>query len=398
MALPDSPARPAAPRPGQSPARSPGARSLSARGRAITAAGACPEPTVPRAFAAGLPALEAFPFDTWSRLVTRRLRRSGRSLLGYGDPAGYGPLREAVAAYLGTARGVTCDARQVIILTSSQQALDLTARLLVDPGDEVWMEEPGYLGGRAALTVAGARIVPVPVDENGLDVARGEALAPLARLAYVTPSHQYPLGVTLSLERRLALLAWAERAGSFLVEDDYDSEFRYTGRPLAAIQGLDSGGRVLYVGTFTKALFPSIRLAYLVAPEDLVDAFVHARTLMDGHTPTLLQAVLADFLAEGHFGVHVRRMRALYHERRDALLEAGATLGPVEAGFHATLHLPEGTDDVAVARRAASRGVEVQPLSRFYAGDETTPGLVLGFAGLAPEAIREGMRRLLDVL
>lgn len=397
VALPDSPAPPPRPRAG-GPVRSPGSRSLSARGRAIAGAGACPEPTVPRPFAAGLPALEAFPFDTWSRLLARRLRRSGRDLLGYGDPAGYGPLREAVAAYLGTARGVTCNPRQVIVLTSSQQALDLAARLLVDPGDEVWMEEPGYLGGRAALTAAGARIVPVPVDENGLDVARGESLAPGARLAYVTPSHQYPLGVTLSLERRLALLAWAERAGSFLVEDDYDSEFRYTGRPLAAIQGLDSAGRVLYVGTFTKALFPSIRLAYLVAPEDLVDAFVHARTLMDGHTPTLLQAVLADFLAEGHFGAHVRRMRALYHERRDALLEAGATLGPVEAGFHATLHLPAGTDDVAVARRAAARGIEVQPLSRFYAGSTVTPGLVLGFAGIAPEAIREGMRRLAEVL
>ncbi|HKV11377.1 MAG TPA: PLP-dependent aminotransferase family protein [Thermoanaerobaculia bacterium] len=397
VALPDSPARPAR----QAPPPSRGARSLSIRGRTIAAAGVCAEPTVPRPFAAGLPALEAFPLETWSRLVARRLRRSGRGLLGYGDPAGYGPLREAVAAYLGTARGVTCSPRQVIVLTSSQQALDLAARLLVDPGDEAWLEEPGYLGARSALTAAGARIVPVPVDENGLDVARGEALSPGARLAYVTPSHQYPLGVTLSLERRLALLAWAGRAGSWIVEDDYDSELRYTGRPLAAIQGLDSGGRVLYVGTFTKALFPGLRLAYLVAPEDLVDAFVHARTLMDGHTPTLLQAVLADFLAEGHFGAHVRRMRALYHERRDALVEAAegrAVLGPVEAGFHATLHLPEGTDDQEVARRAAQRGVEVQPLSTFYLGKAVTPGLVLGFAGISPEAIREGMKILGEVL
>ena len=402
VALPDSPARPAPPRTGRGSA--PGGRALSRRGQTIAAASACVEPTVPRPFAAGLPALDAFPFEVWSRLLTRRLRRSGRELLGYGDPAGYGPLREAIVSYLGTARGVTCSPRQVIVLTSSQQALDLAARLLVDPGDEVWMEEPGYLGARSALTAAGARIVPVPVDENGLDVARGEALAPGARLAYVTPSHQYPIGVTLSLERRLALLAWAERAGSWIVEDDYDSEFRYTGRPLAAIQGLDSGGRVLYVGTFTKALFPGLRLAYLVAPEDLVDAFVHARTLMDGHTPTLLQAVLADFLSEGHFGAHVRRMRALYHERRDALLEASeelggrAVLGPVEAGFHATLHLPEGTDDRAVARCAAAQGIEVQPLSSFHVGNVVKPGLVLGFAGLSPEAIRKGMKTLVKVL
>ncbi|HSF39843.1 MAG TPA: PLP-dependent aminotransferase family protein, partial [Thermoanaerobaculia bacterium] len=210
VALPDSPARPAPSRPGRGAVRSKAARSLSARGQTIATTSACAEPTVPRPFSAGLPALEAFPFETWSRLLTRRLRRSGRALLGYGDPAGYGPLREAVAAYLGTARGVTCSPRQVIVLTSSQQALDLASRLLVDPGDEVWMEEPGYLGARSALTAAGARIVPVPVDENGLDVARGEALAPGARLVYVTPSHQYPLGVTLSLERRLALLAWAE--------------------------------------------------------------------------------------------------------------------------------------------------------------------------------------------
>lgn len=402
VALPDRPDRPA--RPTRGLARRSGRRELSARGRILATQGSCAEPQEVRPFAGGLPALEAFPFDTWSRLLTRRLRRSGRDLLGYGEPAGYRPLREAVAAYLGTARGVACSPAQVIILTSSQQALDLAARLFVDPGDDVWMEEPGYLGARAALAAAEARVVPVPVDCAGLDVARGEDLAPAARLAYVTPSHQYPLGVTMSLERRLALLAWAERAGSWIVEDDYDSEFRYTGRPLAAIQGLDASGRVIYVGTFTKALFPSLRLAYLVAPEDLAPAFIQARTLQDGHTPTLLQAVLTDFLNEGHFGAHIRRMRTLYEARRDTLVEESARafgehaiLGPAEAGFHVTLHLPEGTDDRAAARRASSHGVETQPLSSFYLGglgEVARPGLVLGYGGLVPEAIRTGMRGL----
>jgi GntR family transcriptional regulator/MocR family aminotransferase len=401
VALPEAPAKPVHGKP-RAPA---GRRELSARGRVLAGQDVCPEPLAPRAFEAGLPALEAFPMETWNRLLARRLRRSGRELLGYGHPAGYGPLREAVAAYVGTSRGVVCTPAQVVILTSSQQALDLAARLLLDPGEAAWMEEPGYPGARAALTAAGARVVPVPVDGAGLDTGRGEALAPTARLAYVTPSCQYPLGVTASLERRLALLAWAERAGAWIVEDDYNSEFRYTGRPLAAIQGLDAAGRVLYVGTFTKSLFPSLRLAYLVAPEDLVGAVVRARMLQDGHAPTLSQAVLADFIIEGHFGAHVRRMRALYQSRRDALLDEASRalpghviLGPSDAGFHVTAHLPAGTDDRAVQRRAAGRGIEVQPLTRYYAGPEARPGLVLGYVGLSPEAIRAGVRGLAEVV
>jgi GntR family transcriptional regulator/MocR family aminotransferase len=403
VALPEAPAKPV-----RKTARAPriaGRRELSARGRVLAGQDVCAEPLAVRAFGAGLPALEAFPVDTWNRLLARRIRRSGRELLGYGQPAGYEPLREAVATYLGTSRGVVCSPSQVVILTSSQQALDLASRLLLDPGDAAWMEEPGYPGARAALAAAGARLVPVPVDESGLDVARGEALAPAARLAYVTPSYQYPMGVTASLERRLALLAWAERAGAWILEDDYNSEFRYTGRPLAAIQGLDAAGRVLYVGTFTKSLFPSLRLAYLVAPEDLVNAFVQARMLQDGHTPTLPQAVLADFITEGHFGAHIRRMRSLYQSRRDALLDEASRafpdhvkLGLAEAGFHVAAHLPEGTDDRAIQRRAADRGIEVQPLTRYYAGPEARPGLVLGYVGLSPEAIRAGVRGLAGVV
>jgi len=395
------PARRKASRVGASGARA----TLSNRGRAMACARACDEPTEPRAFDAGLPALEAFPWRTWRRLLARRSRQSERDLMGYGDPAGHPALRDAVAAYVTTARGVACEPDQVVILTSSQQALDLSARLLLDPGDEVWLEDPGYLGARLAFEAAGARLCPVPVDDAGLDVGAGQSAALGARLAYVTPSHQYPTGVTMTLERRLALLAWAERAGAWVIEDDYDSEFRYHGRPIAAIQGLDRSARVIYVGTFTKVLFPSIRLAYAVVPRELKDAFVTARTLLDGHTAQLLQAVLADFMTEGHFGVHVRRMRALYGERRDALVEAAdrelgkrLRLGPTDAGLEIAAYLPPGSKAREVAQRAARRGVSLVPLSRYAVAAAGPEGLLLGFAALTPAAIRAGMRTMARAL
>ena len=222
------------------------------------------------------------------------------------------PLREAIATYLREARAVRCEAGQVMVVSGSQHGLDLATRLLLDPGDRVWLEDPGYLGARGALMAAGARLVPVPVDGDGLDVARGLRAAPDARLAYVTPSHQYPLGVTMSLARRLALLEWAHARRAWIVEDDYDSEYRYTGRPLASLQGLDRHGRVIYVGTFSKVLFPALRLGYVVVPPALVDAFAAARGLVDRHPPSVTQAVLAEFIAEGSFARHVRRMRMRY--------------------------------------------------------------------------------------
>ncbi len=380
-------------------------RGLSARGEGIVRATHCEEPERIRPFNAGLPALEAFPLALWNRLQARCARRSGGTLLGYGDPAGYRPLREAVAAYLGTARGVVCAPEQVVILTSSQQALDLASRLLLDPGDAAWIEDPGYLGARSALLAAGARLVPVPVDGEGLRVDVGRRRAERARLAYVTPSHQYPTGTTLSLERRLALLEWADRSGAFVIEDDYDSEFRYARRPLAAIQGMDASERILYIGTFTKVLFPSIRIAYMVVPRDLVAAVVRARAFMDGHTPQLSQAVLTAFIQEGHFGSHVRRMRSLYQERRDTFLDAAARelrdrveLGPSDAGLRVAAYLRPGTDDRAVARRGEKRGLDLPPLSRFYLKAGGRPGLVLGYAGLTPAAIRAGMRTLARIL
>ena len=256
---------------------------------------------LPRAFVLGVPALDAFPHDTWGRLVATHGRDLRLSLKDYQGPAGYAPLREALAFYLRTARGVNCTPEQVIIVNGSQQGVALAAHVLLNPGDAVWMEEPGYFGATGALLGAGARLVPVPVDEEGLNVEVGEALCPHARLAFVTPSHQMPLGVMMSLKRRLALLEWAGRRQSWIIEDDYDSEFRYVGRPLAALQGLDQEGRVIYIGTFSKVLYPSLRLGYLVAPPSLVRALLTARFFADSHSPLLEQVVLTEFIRAGHF-------------------------------------------------------------------------------------------------
>jgi len=321
--------------------------------------------------------------------------------LEYGDPAGYAPLRDAIAEYVRVARGARCLAGQVIVTGGSQQGVDLAARVLLDPGDAVWMEDPGYTGARTALLAAGARLVPVPVDADGLAVDQAERMAPDARMAYASPSHQFPLGVTMSAGRRLALLRWAARAGAWVLEDDYDSEFRYDARPLASLQGMDEEGRVIYVGTFSKTLFPALRLGYLIVPPELVEAFRAARAVSDRHSPTMDQAVLADFLAGGHFARHVRRMRRLYAERQDVLVDAvrrglGDRLRvvPSAAGMHLVGWLEHGQDDAEVSARAAALGVEAAPLSRYAMKRPERGGLLLGWAGYAPEAIREGVERL----
>ncbi len=349
--------------------------------------------------------MREFPFETWHRVLSRRSRKSGRSILGYIDPAGYLPLREAVASYLNGSRDVRCDVGQVVIVTSSQQALDLCARLLLDPGDRVWMENPAYPGARAAFASAGATLVPITVDELGLDVDEGVRAAPDARLAYVTPSHQYPLGVTMSLERRLALLRWATRSRAWIVEDDYDSEFRYDGRPLAAIQGLVDDAPVIYVGTFSKVMFPSIRIAYLVIPDALVDAFARARAQQDGHNASLMQAALADFIAEGYFVAHVRRMRALYKARRDLVVSAVAsdlggalTLGPSDSGFNVAARLTNGRTEEDIIRRAKDRGIDLRPLSRFALAPIPDRGFLLGYAALAPPTIRGALAELARIV
>lgn len=358
-----------------------------------------------RAFRPGLPALDEFPFGLWQRLQQQRYHGLPRDLLAYGEAAGYRPLREAIAAYLGASRGVSCRPEQVIVISGSQQGLDLTARVLLDPGDAVWFEEPGYIGARSALTGAGARLVPVPVGAEGLDVRAGMELEPAARMVYVTPSHQYPLGVTMSLSQRLALLEWARQAEAWVLEDDYDSEYRYAGRPLAALQGLDTDGRVIYLGTFSKVLFPALRLGYLVVPPDLVDAFVNARALLDRHSPILDQVVLADFIAEGHFLRHIRRMRTLYAERQAVLLAAAEEmlgglleLAPAQAGLHLVGFLPPGVDDRLASHAAAAHGVDAPPLSAYASGPLPRAGLMLGYAGFDATAIRAGARRLAAAL
>jgi GntR family transcriptional regulator / MocR family aminotransferase len=351
-------------------------------------------------FQVGVPALEAFPGDHWGRLVARHARAVSASMRGYQDPAGYVPLRRAIAAYLAAARGVHCTAEQVIVVNGAQQAIALTAQVLLNPGEVVWVEEPGYPGAQGALLGAGARLIPVPIDAEGLEVEAGKARGPDARLAVVTPSHQCPLGVTMSLQRRLALLAWAREAGAWVIEDDYDSEYGYVGRPLAALQGLDTAGRVVYAGTFSKVLFPALRLGYLVVPPDLLEAFAAARLFADMHPPLLEQMVLAEFMTEGHFARHIRRMRRLYAERQAALLDAARPLSdwldvrPAEAGMHLLGWLPGGSDDQAIAQLAARHQVVTHPLSRYYLEPAEPRALLLGYASVPIPAIREGARRL----
>lgn len=363
------------------------------------------------AFRIGTPALHLFPRDLWARLITRHIRNLSTSALGYQEYAGYQPLREAIAAYLGVARGVRCTSEQVIITLGAQEALHLTAQTLLDPGDAAWMEDPGYPGARAALLAAGARIVPVPIDGDGLDVSTAIASCPEARLAYVTPAHQFPLGIAMSLHRRLALLEWANQSGAWIIEDDYDSEYRYVSKPLPALQGLAESNRVIYVGTFSKVLFPALRLGYLVVPPSLVDAFIAARRASGTHLPTLEQAVLADFFAEGHFGRHVRRMRAIYAERGALLAQTlQHRLAPLvnvrkpDGGLHLVAHIANEMDDSEVQRRAALHGIEVSPLSGFRHQESITTetygtpgGLTLGFAGIEEQALLAGVERLARV-
>lgn len=385
----------------------PAHRQLSRRGQMVATipVSVSYDQGAPRAFRPGIPALDAFPFDIWATLSARYWRKAGPALLGYGEAAGYRPLREAIAEYLQASRGVHCTPDQVIIVTGSQQGLDIAARVLLDVGDAVWVEEPGYAGARGALMSAGARLVPVPVDGEGLDVAAGVAACATARLAYVTPSHQYPLGVTMSLPRRLALLEWARHAGAWVLEDDYDSEYRYTSRPLPAIQGLDTERRTLYVGTLSKVLLPALRLGYVVVPEDLVAAFVNARALLDRHGPTIEQAVLAAFIREGHFARHIRRMRALYAQRQSVLIEAVTRdlrgmldVQVAGAGMHVLGWLPAGVDDRLVSRYAADQGLEVPALSAYGMLPQRRGGLVLGYAAIEEPQIRAGIQRLADVL
>lgn len=358
-----------------------------------------------RPFQSGLAPLDAFPRTTLARLANATIRSLPMDTLGYNVGAGYQPLREALAAYLRTTRGLQCTAHQIIVTTGSQQGLHLAAEVLCDSGDQVWVEDPCYGGARAAFVAKELTLAPVPVDEQGLNVEAGRAQAPHAQMAYVTPAHQFPLGPTLSLERRIALLQWAEANEAWILEDDYDGEFRYAGQPLATLQSLDRHQRVIYVGSFSKVLAPALRLGYLVVPEDLVETFILAKTASDRHTPLLMQAVLAAFIHEGHFGRHLRRMRKLCHERQQALLDAlekhlrpWLTFGPDPAGLHLTTFLRHHADDQAVAEQAAQIGIRLSPLSRYRIQAPIPPGIVLGYASFTASEMQEAARRLARVL
>jgi len=375
-----------------------GARSLPA--------GPIPWLRQPGPFSVGQLAYDHFPFHAWSRIVTRHARRVSAKSLNYPERAGLADLRDAVARYLRASRAVQCDASQIVIVSGSQQALALSARVLLDTGAPAWVEEPGYPFLRNALSLAECRMVPVPVDAEGLDVAAGMKLARRARAAFVTPSHQFPLGVTMSASRRLQLLEWAHRAGAWIVEDDYDSEYRYESMPVASLQGLDGGRRVIYIGTFSKTLFPALRVGYAVVPPALLDAFLAVRHASDLGEPALYQAALADFLNEGHFARHVRKTRQLYAARRGALVGAlraefgaGVEILGAEAGMHVVMTLPRRLSDVRIATRAVAGKLWLWPLSTSYAGPNPRQGFILGFgstrADQMPEAARH-LRRLME--
>ncbi|HEY5063031.1 MAG TPA: PLP-dependent aminotransferase family protein, partial [Gemmatimonadaceae bacterium] len=358
-----------------------------------------------RPFRMSLPALDHFPQGIWTRLVTRHAHLLSPANMAYGDPAGVPALRSAIAEYLRTARAVRCEPEQVLIVSGSQAALRLCASVLLAPGEVAAVEDPGYPGARAAFAAEGVELAPVRVEADGLDVDALEALGKRVRAAYITPSHQYPLGSSMSVSRRLALLDWAERRNAWVVEDDYDSEYRYVSRPLAALQGLSASARVVYIGTFSKVLFPAIRVGYLIVPASLRDAFVAARESLDVFSPTLYQLVLADFIGEGHFARHLRRMRLLYLRRRNALLDGldkhcseRLTVHNADAGLHVATFLPSGVRDAGVVRRMAERELTAHRLSTCYLGARTRQGLLLGFGGFDERQLMTATRALGKIL
>jgi len=352
-----------------------------------------------RAFRANIPALDLFPATLWAQIAARRWRQVSSSLLSGCDPMGYRPLREAVAGYLTTSRGVRCAPEQIAIVSGVQEALDLAARLFLNPGDRVCMENPGYVGAALVFESVGAKISPMSLDTEGIEL-RAAGLRG-ARLVYITPGHQFPLGISMTLSRRLQLLEWAATTGALIFEDDYDSEYRYSGRPVPALQSLDRAGAVLFAGSFSKVLFPSLRLGYLVIPPDLVDYFAAAKSITTRHAQLLDQAVLCDFITEGHFGRHLRRMRGVYAERLSVLLNSAREklagllqISDVEAGLQTVGWLREGITGDSAARAAAERNVEVIPLSRYTRGRTAHAGLQLGFAAMDPRELKRGVEQL----
>jgi len=392
---------------------SPQLAKLAGAARPRAAARSAPDANSPQGapgealpFQLGLPALDAFPRKSWARLAGRNLRALEAMAMTYPDPAGYGPLRRSIAAYLGIARGIECSHEQVFVTAGYHGALELARRVVLRDGDTGWYEDPGYVMARRFLLQSGLRLEPVPVDDQGLDVARGMQRAPAARFAVVTPTHQSPMGMAMSLPRRLALLEWARTSRAWIVEDDYDSEFRYHGRPLPALKSLDRHGRVLYTGTFSKVLLPGLRLAYLVVPESQVARAREQVACLPGPGSILPQATVADFMEQGHFARHLRRMRTLYAERRGYLLQALASgLGervevqPQAGGMHVLARIDAGRDDRALAAAAQARGLGLQALGAWRMGRSGRGGLLMGFTNFAtPAMAAAAVRRLGSVM
>ena len=360
-----------------------------------------PVRAAPVPFRVGEPALDLFPARLWARLYARRARQAGRAMFGYGSGTGHGPLRAAIAAYVGASRGVNTTAEQVVLTRGTQQGLSLAARVLLAEGEPAWVEDPGYLAARAALAARGT-LIPVPVDGEGLVVSEGIRLGASARLACVAPSHQYPMGATMSLPRRLALLEWARASGSWILEDDYDSEFSHSGAPIPSLQGLDTHERVVYLGTFSKTMFPALRIGYLIAPMALVDSFLAAQREGDHMAAGLEQVALTEFIERGHYSRHVRQMRAVYADRQRALLrglarEVGDLVDatPSATGMHLLAWLRDTSlDDAAVSRAARRMGVEAPPLSLYCVKVRMPPALLLGFAAIRTAEVMAGVKVL----
>jgi GntR family transcriptional regulator/MocR family aminotransferase len=354
-----------------------------------------------RPFNLGRTLVDARTIELWRKLTARSLRTFGRQHLGYSDPQGMIELRRHVCEYLRAARAVRCEPEQIVITAGTQQAIDIVARLLPEPHKEVWVEDPGYPLTRQTLAAAGSTVRAIPVDKYGIDVNAGTRLAPRASAVFITPSHQFPKGVQLSMSRRLELLSWAQDSGAWIVEDDYASEFRYGGRPLASLQGLDVADRVIYIGTLNKALFPGLRLGYAVLPPSLLRPFTVARHLMDRQPPSLCQTVLCDFMAEGHFASHIRRMRSTYQGQRDMLVSAlhcrlseHLKVEAPDQGMHLVAYTRRGLSDVVIERTAREKGIIIRSLSRMYVEARRKSGLMLGFSGFPRQTIGPAVIRL----
>ncbi|MCB5191349.1 PLP-dependent aminotransferase family protein [Methylobacillus arboreus] len=394
-------------RPASRPSLSPKHGTLSRRGAMLAQSPFYQESrqTDPIPFRPNQPDVEHFPFNIWNRIASKRANALRDRNMGDLDPGGYLPLRESIAEHLKYAQRIQCTLEQVVILGSAQQALDLCTRLLLDVGDQVWMEDPGYPGANRIFAGNEAHVIPVAVDKAGMNVERAIEMAPHAKMAYITAAHQSPLGVTLSLERRLALLAWAEQNQATILEDDYDSEYRFDGIPLAPIKSLDSSGRVIYMGTFSKLLYPGIRLAYVVLPDWLTDPFLSAVSLTCRYLGLHPQMILSEFMAGGHYARHLRRMKMIYQERAQAFeyacrekLGGEFHVNPITTGLDACVFLPGELDDADVARQLSASGIEARPLSFYGIAKKPASGLVMGFAAFTPTAIAGGWEKIARIL